>query len=116
MYSFSSNDSIQILKVDDLLNPLENQKIIQEVEQYIEDGSSYFIVDLSPMKFMNSNGLTFLISLLTRSRSAGGEVIIANLSENIKKILLITRLQSAFKIADNIDEALELFSFENTQT
>ena len=116
MYSFSSNDSIQILKVDDLLNPLENQKIIQEVEQFIEDGSSNFIVDLSPMKFMNSNGLTFLISLLTRSRSAGGEVIIANLSENIKKILLITRLQSAFKIADNLDEAVELFSFENTQT
>ena len=38
MYSFSSNDTIQVLKVDDLLNPLENQKIIKEIEQFIENG------------------------------------------------------------------------------
>ena len=116
MYSFSTNDSIQILQVDDLLNPLENQKIIKEIEQLIEDGSSNFIIDLSPMKFMNSNGLTFLISILTRARSVGGEVIIANLNENIKKILLITRLQSAFKLAENVEEAIQLFTFEKSES
>ena len=116
MYSFTSNNTIQILHVDDLLNPLENQKIIQEVEQFIENGYSNFVVDLTPMKFMNSNGLTFLISLLTRSRSAGGEVIISNLNENIKKILLITRLQSAFKIAKNNSAAIELFTLEESES
>ena len=47
MYSFSTNDKIQILQVDDLLTPLENQKIIKEIEQFREDGSSNFIIDLS---------------------------------------------------------------------
>lgn len=106
-YSFSENNGVEILSVDDLLNPLDNQEIIREVEEKIQASSNIFVVDLSPMNFMNSSGLTFLISILTRARSAGGEVAIANLSENIKKILLITRLNSVFSTYNSVAEALE---------
>lgn len=111
-YSFSTINDVEILRVDNLLNPLDNQKIIQKIEKKIQDSSNTFIVDLSEMDFMNSSGLNFLISILTRSRSAGGEVAIANLSENIKKILLVTRLNSAFNVYENVEEALS--SFEKT--
>lgn len=105
-YSFSENNGVEILRVDSLLNPLDNQEIIKEVEAKIQASSNTFVVDLSEMDFMNSSGLTFLISILTRSRSAGGEVAIANLSENIKKILLVTRLNSAFSIYNSVEEAI----------
>lgn len=106
-YSFTEQEDVQILLVDSLLNPLDNQEIIGIVEEKIEGNSTRFIVDLKDMDYMNSTGLTFLISILTRSRSAGGEVAIANLSDNIKKILLITRLHSAFSIYDSVNTALE---------
>lgn len=112
-YSFSVNNDIQILQVDNLLNPLDNQEIIRSVEDKIKENFCEFIIDLSNMDFMNSTGLTFLISILTRSRNAGGDVAIANLSENIKKILLITRLNSAFSIFDNVEDALASFEKEN---
>lgn len=106
-YSFSESNGVEILRVDNLLNPLDNQEIIKAVEEKIQASSTTFVVDLIDMDFMNSSGLTFLISILTRSRSAGGEVAIANLSENIKKILLITRLHSAFSIYGSVEEALK---------
>jgi anti-sigma B factor antagonist len=62
------------------------------------------------MSYMSSIGLTFLISILTRARSAGGEVAIANLSETIKKILLVTRLHSAFSVHDSVELAIASFS------
>lgn len=105
-------EGVQILRVDNLLNPLDNKEIIDAVEGKIQAQSNRFIVDLIEMDYMNSTGLTFLISILTRSRSAGGEVAIANLSENIKKILLITRLHSAFSIYDSVDDALEALSIK----
>ena len=92
-YSFKEEKGIQILTIDSILNPEDNQEVIAVVEELIKKHQSRFVVDLHQMDYMNSNGLTFLISILTRSRNAGGDVAIANLSENIKKILLITRLQ-----------------------
>ena len=75
-----------------------------------EDAGRFFIHQLiGVMDYMNSNGLTFLISILTRSRNAGGDVAIANLSANIKKILLITRLQSAFSLHNSVEKALDFF-------
>lgn len=111
-YSFIEHSGIQILKVDDLLNPLDNQEIIRDVEDKIKEGFSEFVVDLDGMGFMNSTGLTFLISILTRSRNAGGDVAIANLSDNIKKILLVTRLNSAFSVYDNQEAAISFFEKE----
>lgn len=111
-YNFIEHDGVQILRVDSLLNPLDNQEIVAVVEEKIQAQQSRFVVDLEDMDYMNSTGLTFLISILTRSRSAGGEVAIANLSDSIKKILLITRLNSAFNIYESVEEALEALSPE----
>jgi anti-sigma B factor antagonist len=106
-YSFSVVNDVTVLQVDNLLNPLDNQQIIEAVEDKIQTGTNTFVVDLGTMNFMNSSGMSFLISILTRARSAGGEVVIAQLSDNIKKILLITRLNSAFSIYNTVDEAVE---------
>ena len=97
-YSFEEEKGIQILRIDTLLNPTDNLKLIEVIEGKIRQQQCRFVIDLQLMDYMNSNGLTFLISILTRSRNAGGDVAIANLSANIKKILLITRLQSAFSL------------------
>ncbi|MFK7799302.1 MAG: STAS domain-containing protein [Aureispira sp.] len=106
-YSFSSTNNIEVLQVDDLLNPLDNQEIIKEIEEKIQTGATVYVVDLSEMDYMNSSGLTFLISILTRARNAGGEVAIANLSDNIKKILLVTRLNNMFNVYSSVEEAIE---------
>lgn len=111
-YTFLEKNGVQILSVDNLLNPLDNQEIIRAIEDKIEAKFTEFVVDLEQMDFMNSTGLTFLISILTRSRNAGGDVAIANLSENIKKILLVTRLNSAFSVYENVEDALNFFEKE----
>jgi anti-sigma B factor antagonist len=108
-YSFEEKKGVQILRVDSLLNPTDNLKLIEIIEDKIRQRQARFIVDLVQMDYMNSNGLTFLISILTRSRNAGGDVAIANLSDNIKKVLLITRLQSAFSLHNSVDTALDFF-------
>lgn len=101
------HDDIVVLRLDDLLQESQNQEIIHEVEQDLEAGRRYFVIDLAPMPYMNSTGLSFLISVLTRARSAGGEVVLANLAEPITKILLITRLQTMFQVVESVDEGIK---------
>jgi len=109
-YKILEQQKIQILEPDNLLIPEDNQKIIEEVTCLISEGKNNFVVNLSEVPYVNSIGLSFLISILTRARSAGGEVLIANVSDKIKQILLMTRLQAMFTVTNSVEEAVAHFS------
>jgi anti-sigma B factor antagonist len=109
-YQFFKEKSVQILELNNFFDNIENSKILTEISNYIQNGDIYFIIDFSKMEYINSTGLSLLINILTKARNAGGEVIISNLSENISKVLLITRIENLFEITQNNEEALEKFS------
>lgn len=84
------------------------------VEENLENGRVYFVVDLEKVTHMNSPGLNFLIRLLTKSRNNGGELVIVNLSEKIENLLIVSKLKSVFETADSIDEAKKRILQKNT--
>lgn len=57
---------------------------------------------------MNSSGLNTLIQLLTKTRNSGGETVIYNMNKKINELLLITKLNTLFKIVETEQEALTL--------
>jgi anti-sigma B factor antagonist len=68
------------------------------------------IVDLFEIDYINSNGLSSLISILTKTRTRGGEVVLININEKIQKLMLITKLNTVFTSADSKEEALTKLS------
>ena len=68
------------------------------------------IVDLGEIDYINSNGLNSLISILTKTRTRGGEVVLININEKIQKLMLITKLNTVFNSADSKEEALAKLS------
>ncbi|MCS7162423.1 MAG: STAS domain-containing protein [Bacteroidia bacterium] len=74
--------------------------------ELLEKGHKNFILDLSNVRNMNSSGLGSLITLFSRTRSAGGEFILAALPANIRSLLHITRLDTVFPLRETVEEAL----------
>jgi anti-sigma B factor antagonist len=109
-YTFSEQQQIQILSTDSLWIPEDNQSIIESLKALIAENKSKFIIDLSNCPYINSIGLSFLISILTRARSAGGEVILCGISDKVRQLLLLTRLQSMFTVTESVTEALNQFN------
>ena len=56
------------------------------------------IVDLQDVTFMDSSGLSVLAGLARRQQSHGGTVAVCNPSEQIAKIMTITRLDRSVPI------------------
>ncbi len=99
-----------ILQLTTLLDPTENQGILEKCIAQLDENRLFWVVDMSAMSFVNSTGLNFLISLLTRTRTRGGEVVLAGLSDRIKQVLVLTRLQTMFIACNSQAEALEFLS------
>ncbi len=72
-------------------------EIQAEIDQYIAKGFIEFALDLSELQYIDSVGLSLLITILTKSRNAGGDVCLLNPSLKVEKMLMVTKLQHLFK-------------------
>ncbi len=57
---------------------------------------------------MNSSGIGVLITILTKFRNKGGEVVLVSPSEQIKKLLIITKLNAIFLIVNSFRRNVSL--------
>ena len=90
----------------DLIDKNQADKLIEEVNEIILNNNIRFVIDLGALKYLNSSGLTILIQILTKARKAGGEAVIANVGKRIKELLVITKLNTVFTIADTVEEGI----------
>jgi len=81
----------------------------EKLHELIDQGKKNVVVNLSKVKFMNSSGLGMLIGGLTTLRKAGGDLRIANASDKIESLLMVTKLITVFKHFRSVDEAVASF-------
>jgi anti-sigma B factor antagonist len=80
------------------------------LHKLIDEGKTRLVVDLGGVKFMNSSGLGMLIGGLTTVKKANGFYRLANVTDKIESLLIITKLITIFETYDSVDKALESFS------
>ncbi len=101
----------QILELSltgDLIGESSGLDIIELVNNYIQDEIKLCVIDISGLRYINSSGIGVLITVLTKFRNKGGEVCLLNPSENVRKLLIITKLNAIFNIAQEKTEAVEI--------
>ena len=82
----------------------------EQLHELIDAGKTNVVVDLSKVKFMNSSGLGMLIGALTTMRKSGGDLRLANATDKIESLLIVTKLITVFKNFKSVDEAVESYS------
>ena len=98
------NDNILFIRLSgDLIGSPDTQQLLQTVNEHLGETVLNCAVDLSEVRYINSTGIGVLVSLLTKFRSRGGEMILINPADHPKKMLAITKLNNIFSVA--ADEA-----------
>ena len=106
-YTINKEKNVRVLALKgSLLADVQTREILQSASDLIQHGEANFVVDLKDLKFINSSGLGMLLTLLTKARKSGGEVVLANIPEQVSNLLLITKLTNIFKTGESVDEAI----------
>jgi anti-sigma B factor antagonist len=87
----------------------EAQEFSDLLHKLLEEGKKNVIIDLAETKFMNSSGLGMLISGYTTVKNGGGVMKLANATEKIESLLVITKLITIFEHFISVDEAVNSF-------
>lgn len=65
------------------------------------------VVDLAGVSYMDSSGIATLVEALQLTRKHSGRLIVAALSERVREIFELARLESVFEFAPNVADALK---------
>ena len=68
------------------------------VTDLMDQGHHRILVDMSGVNFVDSTGLSVLVSGMKRCRQAGGDLVLAHLARPLRLIFELTRLDKAFEI------------------
>lgn len=107
-YSINIKSDYILLELKgELLDAFAAKDMLEKIEEVLAESndSKNIIVDLHGLNFMNSTGISVLIKVLTKARNNGGEVVITRVEKRIKDLLVVTKLNSVFKVLDTLKEA-----------
>jgi len=81
-----------------------------EIKQLLKDqvgaGNTRIVLEISGVDFMDSSGLSVIVTCQRLAQSRGGDLRIAGAAESVKSILELTRLSRVFELDSDVGEAI----------
>src|SRR5215212_6008562 len=78
----------------------------RQFAEAVSAGSTRLVVDLSGVDFVDSSGLSSLVSGLRATRQVGGDLRIAAPKEQPAALFALTSLDQVFRLYPTVEEAL----------
>ena len=98
------NSSMKVIQPSGILDGVAVNGLRREITDIVEGGTNIVLVDFQDVTFMNSSGLGALVSTLRVVRSAGAELFLCSLSEQVKMIFELTKMDRVFKMFNSRNE------------
>ena len=93
----------------DLLGATDSLELMDFINDTINQGIHKAVVNMKEVRYMNSSGIGVLITIYTKFKNRNGDAVIVNPSDQIVKLLTMTKLDTVVKIYKDEAEALSKF-------
>jgi len=84
----------------------ETTALHDHVKGLVKDGINKVVIDLAGVKWINSSGLGVLMATMTTLKNADGQLKLANVTEKVESLLIITQLMRIFETYATVERAV----------
>ena len=70
----------------------------QEITPLLENADKEITLDCTALEYISSSGLRLLLTIRKEAAAKGGKVIVAHISDDIKKVFMLTGFYNLFEI------------------
>ena len=100
------NESTVVVAVEGRLNAVTAGELKEKIKTLIADSYVNIVLSLSGVSFIDSSGLSAIVSALKGVREKGGSLKLVGVNANVKKVFELTRLERIFEFYDDLKKAL----------
>ncbi|GIS80677.1 MAG: hypothetical protein CM1200mP14_22430 [Gammaproteobacteria bacterium] len=95
-----AKDDVTLIEVGGQLIVGNRQLLKEQVLDQLERGDRKFILDFSKTDYVDSSGLGVLVTLSKKIREQGGQLSLVSLSEDLRTLFELTKLDTLFIFSD----------------
>ncbi|KGF73834.1 hypothetical protein DO97_10615 [Neosynechococcus sphagnicola sy1] len=95
---------IKIVQPSGILDSSKANQLRRDIGDIVASGVDTVLMDLREVPFMDSSGLGALVSALKTIRAAGGELYICSITDQVKMLFEMTRMDRVFTILSDQEE------------
>lgn len=100
------SDQISIVSIAGSIDAFTADQIMGCVNERINSGEKYLLLELSDVEFMSSAGLRIILGALRETRKQGGNLYIAGAQPGVERVLKMSGFSKILNIYDNVDNAI----------
>ena len=95
-----AKDDVTLIEVGGQLIVGNRQLLKEQVLDQLERGDRKFILDFPKTDYIDSSGLGVLVTLSKKIREQGGQLSLVSLSEDLRTLFELTKLDTLFIFSD----------------
>jgi anti-sigma B factor antagonist len=101
---------VKIVQPSGILNNSEAGQLCREVNEVIQAGTRFVLVDLQAVTFIDSSGLGGLVNAFKSARAAGGKLVFCSVCDQARMLFEITGMDQIFEIFSSRSEFDQAFA------
>ena len=103
-------DGIATVAISGSVDGLTAETLLTTLQAHVEDGHTRLVVDLAAVEYTSSAGLRALLATVKEARRRGGDLRLAQINPNVRKVLELSGFVTILKIFAEVDEAVESYA------
>ncbi|MGB5442000.1 MAG: STAS domain-containing protein [Gammaproteobacteria bacterium] len=105
-----AHNSVELVSLPPRLVMANAAETRGEIKSLVEAGRTRLVLDLQSVEFVDSSGLSVLVSTLKAVHAANGEVVLLSPSDGVRMLIELTRLHQVFEIFEDRRAAIQRLS------
>ena len=115
-FTIDKHEKYVLLKLNESkLNSLVTPQLKSELILMNTEGQRNIILDLSPVKFADSSGLSSLLVGHCLCKNADGSFILTGLNDTVSRLVTISQLDNVLNIVPTAEEAIDYIFMEEIE-
>lgn len=99
-----------VVSISGSVDGLTADTLLETLRGHVEGGHTRVVADLGGVEYTSSAGLRALLATVKEARRRGGDLRLAEVRPNVRKVLDLSGFTSILKLYDDVDAAVDSFA------
>jgi len=106
----SKVDEVMIISVIGTIDAITAPEVSESINLQIANNEVKLVMDFSRVNYTSSAGLRVLLGAIKETRAKNGDIRLANLQPDVKKILTLSGFTNILNIYPNLESAVKSYT------